>query len=58
MIKYALPGLVEHCNLNFFILQLQINNPEFFYDNVEIEVCYGNPQFCIWDGGRIFSNYI
>lgn len=58
MIKYALPGLIEHHNLNFFILQLKLNNPEFFYDNIEIEVCYGNPQFCIWDGGRVFSNYI
>ena len=29
----------------------------YFYDNVNIYTVYGNFQFCIWDGGRIFFNY-
>lgn len=57
MIKYSIPGMYEHKNLNFFILALKKEHPECFYDNVEIEAVYGNPQFCIWDGGRTFSDY-
>ena len=55
MIKYALPGMYEHANFYFNLLELKLTNPEYFYDNIEIEIIYGNPQFCIWDGGRIFQ---
>lgn len=57
MIKYALPGMYEHANFYFNLLELKLTNPEYFYDNIEIEIIYGNPQFCIWDGGRIFQQY-
>lgn len=57
MIKYAIPGMYELANLNFKLLDIKKNNPKFFYDDVEIEISYGNPQFCIWDGGRIFASY-
>lgn len=50
--------MYEHKDLNFYILDMKKNHPEYFYDNVEIEAFYGNPQFCIWDGGRTFNNYI
>lgn len=58
MIKYAIPGMYELKDINFKILKMKREHPDFFYDNVDIEYCYGNPQFCIWDGGRIFGKYI
>ena len=57
MIKYAIPGMYELANLNFKLLDLKTTNPECFYNDIEIEISYGNPQFCIWDGGRVFSSY-
>lgn len=57
MIKYSIPGMYEQRALNLKFLELKKMHPEFFYDNVEIEAIYGNPQFCIWDGGRVFVEY-
>ena len=57
MIKYAIPGMYELRDINIRFLTFMKDCPEFFYDDVEVEVVYGNPQFCIWDGGRIFSSY-
>ena len=57
MIKYAIPGMYELKETNFKLLKLMQSNKEMFYDDVEIEIVYGNFQFCIWDGGRIFGNY-
>ena len=57
MIKYAIPGMYELANLNFKLLDLKTTNPECFYNDIEIEISYGNPQFCIWDEGRVFSSY-
>lgn len=56
-INYAVPGLYEHYNLNFMLLDLMRKYPEFFNDNTKIEACYGNFQFCLFDGGRVFQNY-
>lgn len=57
MLKFAIPGMYELANLNLKFIGLYKEHREFFYDNVEIEFVYGNPQFCIWDGGRIFAKY-
>lgn len=57
MIKYAVPGMYEHATLYFNLLDLMRSQPQYFYDDVEIEVAFGNPQFCVWDGGRIFHHY-
>ncbi len=57
MIKYSIPGFYELKQLNLQFLDLMYKHPEYFYDNIEIEAVYGNPHFCIWDGGRIFQNY-
>lgn len=57
MIKYSLPGMYELKDLNMLFLELKRKRPEYFFDNIEIEAVYGNPQFCIWDGGRIFKDY-
>ena len=58
MIKYALPGMYEHSNFYFKLLEIKQLHPEYFLENTDIEIIYGNPQFCIWDGGRIFTEYI
>lgn len=58
MIKYAIPGMYELKELNFKLLDLKKTSPFYFYENVDIEICYGNFQFCIWDGGRIFNEYV
>lgn len=57
MIKYAIPGMYELKDVNFKLLELMKNCKHMFYDDIEVEIVYGNFQFCIWDGGRIFSNY-
>lgn len=57
MIKFNIPGMYECYMVNFKLLELMQKHPEYFYDDIMIESCYGNPQFCIWDGGRIFTNY-
>lgn len=57
MINFALPGLYEHFDINRILIMLRKKYPECFYENIQITAFYGNFQFCIWDGGRIFSNY-
>lgn len=54
-IKYSIPGFYELSDLNIKLLKLIKNKPQYFYDNFLIEAVYGTPQFCIWDGGRIFN---
>lgn len=56
-VNFILPGLYEHFNLNFKILELLQSNPEYFMDNVKISAIYGSFQFCIFDGGRNFGDY-
>ena len=56
MIKFNLPGFYEHLSLNVNFLELLNKHPEYLRDNVEIESVYGNFQFCIFDGGRVFNN--
>ena len=57
MIKYAIPAMYELADLNFRLLSIKKERPDLFYNDIEIEISYGNPQFCIWDGGRVFSSY-
>lgn len=55
--KFIIPGMYEHYNLNLSFIHLMKEHPEFFRDDVSIGAAYGNFQFCIFDGGRIFGNY-
>ena len=57
MIQFALPGLYEHFTVNQALVLMKETTPEIFRNNVDIGCFYGNFQFCIWDGGRVFSNY-
>ena len=57
MINYIIPGLYEHFEFNkAFIKYLKIH-PEKQIENTKINAIYGNFQFCIWDGGRVFPQY-
>lgn len=56
-IKFIIPGLYEHYELNLRFIRMLKQHPEYFYPDVEIGAVYGNFQFCIFDGGRIFSSY-
>lgn len=55
--NFILPGMYEHHELNFRFLQCLKSHPEWFYENVRVGAVYGNFQFCIFDGGRIFARY-
>lgn len=55
--KFIIPGLYEHYELNLRLISLIKTHPEFFYPGVQIGAAYGNFQFCIFDGGRIFGKY-
>lgn len=57
MINYIIPGFYELSNFNLIFLNIKQEYPEYFYPDINIEATYGNPQFCIWDGGRIFTHY-
>lgn len=56
MIYFALPGLYEHFGVNQALINLKQSNPEFFLE-WDFGAIYGNFQFCIWDGGRVFGDY-
>lgn len=55
--RFMIPGMYEHAELNLRFLRLLRDHPEYFYDNVEVYAAYGNFQFCIFDGGRVFTDY-
>lgn len=57
MVNFMIPGMYEHKKLNLQLLHLMESMPELFYNDIHISACYGNFQFCIWDGGRVFKNY-
>lgn len=54
MMYFALPGLWENYSVIIPFLSLLQNEPQYFYDDININAVYGNFQFCTWDGGRIF----
>lgn len=55
-INFILPGMYEHFETNMKFLKLLKSKPEYFLPNLQIDAFYGNFQFCIWDGGRIFHD--
>lgn len=57
MIHFIIPGLYEQYNVNMRLLLLMQYYPKCFYDNITIGACYGNFQYCIFDGGRNFPGY-
>lgn len=57
MVKYIIPGFYEHSTVNLKLLHLMKTRPEFFRENTSVHASYGNFQFCIFDGGRIFEHF-
>lgn len=57
MINFIIPGMYEHYILNFKLLELLEEKPEFFLPDINIAAVYGNFQFNIFDGGRNFNSY-
>ena len=56
-INYMIPGLYEHYLLNKEFLEILKENRHCFYEGTTIRAVYGNFQYSIWDGGRVFSKY-
>lgn len=56
-INYMIPGLYENYFLNREFLDIFKNHKECFYDGATIRAVYGNFQYSIWDGGRVFQKY-
>lgn len=54
---YALGGMYSHYKENISIKNIKDIFPDCFYDDFMIDAVFGNFQFCIWDGGRIFPEY-
>lgn len=54
---FAIPGMYENFEINKKFLKIFKEHKEYFYENVDMRAVYGNFQFCIWDGGRIFTKY-
>lgn len=57
MINYIIPGLYEHFEFNKAFIRYLKDNPKEQIENTTINAVFGNFQFCIWDGGRIFGEY-
>lgn len=57
MINFNLQGMYESYGLNSSVIELFNQNPNIFNNNINIHSCYGNFQFCTWDGGRSFSSH-
>lgn len=50
---FHLPGLFEFYELYKRFLPLFKEHREYFYDWCEIGSIYGNPEGCLWSGGRV-----
>lgn len=55
--NFMLPGMYEHYGLNFKFLELMKLCPQFFRPEAKVGAVYGNFQFCVFDGGRIFGRH-
>lgn len=55
MIKFHIPGIVKHLDLNIKLIQLIKSNPEYFYDDIKISGIYGS-FYSPWNGGRANHN--
>lgn len=54
---YVIPGLWEKYEIIIPFLSIYRNNPEYFYDDINIEAVFGNFCHSIWDGGRCSDSY-
>ena len=57
MIKFNIPGLYFKKEITIKFLNYCRNNPQEVREDVSIGAVYDSIPYCIWNGGRIFSNY-
>ncbi len=57
MIKFALPGIYNHFDLNRVFLELIQDRPEYVNDEFGISAVYGCFPVSIWNGGRKVEGY-
>ena len=56
-IGFAIPGMYENFIINRILINLKRDYPYCFYDNIKFDAFFGNFQYCLWDGGRVFTKY-
>lgn len=54
--KFYLPDFYYKYDLNFQLISLLKEHPEYFYEGIEIGAVYGTYPGAIWNGGRVFLN--
>lgn len=52
-IHFYLPDFYLKRNTNLFLIRLMSENPEVFYDDIDIGAIYGSFPGAIWNGGRV-----
>lgn len=53
MYYFSIPDSSKMRLLNFVFLYMMQDHKEWFYDDFKIDVAYGCPPKCIWNGGRV-----
>lgn len=51
-VKFHIPDIWVHKDINLFLIDMIKAHPEFFYDDIEIASCYGSFPSALWNGGR------
>ncbi len=52
MLRFAIPDSYDTGPINAVLLQIMQEKKEWFYDDFQIEMAYGCPPSCIWNGSR------
>lgn len=52
MLYFSIPDSNDTGPINAVLLQIMQDKKEWFYDDFQIEMAYGCPPSCIWNGGR------
>lgn len=53
MYYFSIPDSSKMRLLNFVFLNMMQEHKDWFYDDFKIDVAYGCPPRCIWNGGRV-----
>ncbi len=51
-VNFHIPDFINHFFLNTIIIDTIKNNPEYFYDGIQIASVFGNFGGIVWNGGR------
>ena len=56
--KFYLPNFLREPQLNFYIIELWLDHPEYFNQGLEIGGLYDCAPGAIWNGGRLLSGWM